>query len=248
MAEMAVRERKSARHSSGARGWTSRSAAESSDYPEAVTSGQGSGAARPRTILYTGKGGVGKTSVAAATARRCAARGLRTVILSTDPAHSLGDSLEARLGPDPAIADQITVVILGPDASSAEQAHVITQVASGRGIGVVIAGDDVDAAASILIDADGTASLTGLAEQPVRFVAFDVPSDTSTAVERVLHPVFSQAASVDTRSLIATLDDAALDTVAMVDATANDDGGPTITEADLLAVAPSSSVTVSVTV
>jgi arsenite-transporting ATPase len=55
----------------------------------------------PRTILYTGKGGVGKTSVAAATARRCAARGLRTIILSTDPAHSLGDSLEARLGPDP---------------------------------------------------------------------------------------------------------------------------------------------------
>lgn len=56
----------------------------------------------PRTILYTGKGGVGKTSVAAATARRCAAAGLRTVILSTDPAHSLSDSLEAELGPAPA--------------------------------------------------------------------------------------------------------------------------------------------------
>ncbi|MFI5123254.1 MAG: ArsA family ATPase [Vicinamibacteria bacterium] len=55
----------------------------------------------PRTILYTGKGGVGKTSVAAATARRCAAAGLRTVIVSTDPAHSLSDSLEAELGPDP---------------------------------------------------------------------------------------------------------------------------------------------------
>lgn len=54
-----------------------------------------------RTILYTGKGGVGKTSVAAATARRCAARGLRTVILSTDPAHSLSDSLEVELGPTP---------------------------------------------------------------------------------------------------------------------------------------------------
>jgi arsenite/tail-anchored protein-transporting ATPase len=51
----------------------------------------------PRTILYTGKGGVGKTSVAAATARRCAAAGLRTVVLSTDPAHSLSDSLEADL-------------------------------------------------------------------------------------------------------------------------------------------------------
>jgi arsenite/tail-anchored protein-transporting ATPase len=55
----------------------------------------------PRIILYTGKGGVGKTSVAAATARRCAAGGLRTVILSTDPAHSLSDSLGAPLGPEP---------------------------------------------------------------------------------------------------------------------------------------------------
>jgi arsenite-transporting ATPase len=55
----------------------------------------------PRIILYTGKGGVGKTSVAAATARRCAAAGLRTVVLSTDPAHSLSDSLGAALGPDP---------------------------------------------------------------------------------------------------------------------------------------------------
>ena len=55
----------------------------------------------PRTILYTGKGGVGKTSVAAATARRCAAAGLRTVVLSTDPAHSLSDSFETELGGDP---------------------------------------------------------------------------------------------------------------------------------------------------
>src|SRR3954463_9793561 len=55
----------------------------------------------PRTILYTGKGGVGKTSVAAATARRCAAAGMRTVVLSTDPAHSLSDSLEAELGSSP---------------------------------------------------------------------------------------------------------------------------------------------------
>src|SRR4051794_2991299 len=55
----------------------------------------------PRTILYTGKGGVGKTSVAAATARRCARSGLRTIVLSTDPAHSLSDSLEAELGSEP---------------------------------------------------------------------------------------------------------------------------------------------------
>src|SRR3954449_4468826 len=51
----------------------------------------------PRTILYTGKGGVGKTSVAACTARRCAAAGARTLVMSTDPAHSLADALEAPL-------------------------------------------------------------------------------------------------------------------------------------------------------
>ncbi len=62
----------------------------------------------PRTILYTGKGGVGKTSVAAATALAIARSGLRTVVLSTDPAHSLSDSLEAELGPQPvAVADNL---------------------------------------------------------------------------------------------------------------------------------------------
>ncbi|MBJ7347538.1 MAG: ArsA family ATPase [Thermoleophilaceae bacterium] len=55
----------------------------------------------PRTILYTGKGGVGKTSVAAATALRCARDGLKTIVLSTDPAHSLSDSLGMPLGPRP---------------------------------------------------------------------------------------------------------------------------------------------------
>jgi arsenite/tail-anchored protein-transporting ATPase len=54
-----------------------------------------------RIIVYTGKGGVGKTSVAAATAIRLAARGYRTLVLSTDAAHSLGDSLDCPLGPDP---------------------------------------------------------------------------------------------------------------------------------------------------
>src|SRR5947209_3156205 len=61
---------------------------------------------RPRTILYTGKGGVGKTSVAAGTARRCAAAGLRTLVISTDPAHSLSESLEAELGGDPRQASE----------------------------------------------------------------------------------------------------------------------------------------------
>jgi arsenite/tail-anchored protein-transporting ATPase len=56
---------------------------------------------RPRTILYTGKGGVGKTSVAACTARGCAAAGLRTLVISTDPAHSLSESLGVDLDAEP---------------------------------------------------------------------------------------------------------------------------------------------------
>jgi arsenite-transporting ATPase len=63
---------------------------------------------RPRTILYTGKGGVGKTSVAAGTARGCAAAGLRTLIVSTDPAHSLSESLGVELGGEPvAVSDRL---------------------------------------------------------------------------------------------------------------------------------------------
>src|SRR5919197_1231872 len=56
---------------------------------------------RPRPILYTGKGGVGKTSGAAPTARRCAAAGARTLVLSTDPAHSLADVLGEPVGGAP---------------------------------------------------------------------------------------------------------------------------------------------------
>src|ERR1035437_9657949 len=59
----------------------------------------------PRTILYTGKGGVGKTSVAACTARRGAAAGARTLVISTDPAHSLSEALGAKLGGAPVEVD-----------------------------------------------------------------------------------------------------------------------------------------------
>ena len=65
-----------------------------------------------RIILFTGKGGVGKTTVAAATALRCAERGLRTIVLSTDPAHSLGDALDRPLEPEP--------VLIGPQLSAQE--------------------------------------------------------------------------------------------------------------------------------
>jgi arsenite-transporting ATPase len=54
-----------------------------------------------RLVLYTGKGGVGKTTTAAATAVCAARRGRRTLVASADAAHSLGDVFERRLGPAP---------------------------------------------------------------------------------------------------------------------------------------------------
>ena len=56
-----------------------------------------------RIIVYTGKGGVGKTSVAAATGLLAAERGYRTIVLSTDAAHSLADSFDTPLGPEPTL-------------------------------------------------------------------------------------------------------------------------------------------------
>ncbi len=58
-----------------------------------------------RVILFTGKGGVGKTTVAASTAVRAARSGQRTLVMSTDPAHSLGDSFEVEIGSTPTEID-----------------------------------------------------------------------------------------------------------------------------------------------
>ncbi len=54
-----------------------------------------------RVILVTGKGGVGKTTISAATAIRSADLGYRTLVMSTDPAHSLADAFQVKLGDDP---------------------------------------------------------------------------------------------------------------------------------------------------
>jgi len=58
-----------------------------------------------RILLFTGKGGVGKTTLAAATAARLARSGRKALVISTDPAHSLGDALDADLGGDPLEVD-----------------------------------------------------------------------------------------------------------------------------------------------
>ena len=56
---------------------------------------------KKRILLFTGKGGVGKTTCAAATAVRAAEQGYKTLVLSSDPAHSLADALDHPLSPEP---------------------------------------------------------------------------------------------------------------------------------------------------
>jgi arsenite-transporting ATPase len=58
-----------------------------------------------RVLLFTGKGGVGKTTASAATAALAASRGRKTLVISTDPAHSLADALGVPLGAEPTEVD-----------------------------------------------------------------------------------------------------------------------------------------------
>jgi arsenite/tail-anchored protein-transporting ATPase len=60
-----------------------------------------------RVLLYTGKGGVGKTTAAAGTATLAAARGLRTLVLSTDAAHSLADAFDEQVSSEPTEVDDL---------------------------------------------------------------------------------------------------------------------------------------------
>ncbi|MEC3973933.1 ArsA family ATPase [Amycolatopsis sp. H20-H5] len=60
-----------------------------------------------RILLFTGKGGVGKTTLAAATAAALAGRGRKTLVVSTDPAHSLGDAFGRPLGAEPSEVDSL---------------------------------------------------------------------------------------------------------------------------------------------
>jgi arsenite-transporting ATPase len=71
-----------------------------------------------RILLFTGKGGVGKTTTAAATALRCADAGLRTIVMSTDPAHSLADAFDIELGP---LASPITDTLWGQQLDAQER-------------------------------------------------------------------------------------------------------------------------------
>ncbi len=83
---------------------------------------------------------MGKTSVAAATARRCAAAGLRTIVLSTDPAHSLSDAFETELGGAPTA---LAPLLHGQEVSAQEEMEVNWEAVSGW-LGDLLADRGVD--------------------------------------------------------------------------------------------------------
>lgn len=95
-----------------------------------------------RLILMTGKGGVGKTSMAAATGLRCAELGYKTLVLSTDPAHSLADSFDMPLGHEPV---RVTENLYGAELDVLQELEenwgsvkrYITEVLQARGLDAV---------------------------------------------------------------------------------------------------------------
>ncbi|MSP14071.1 MAG: ArsA family ATPase [Chloroflexi bacterium] len=112
-----------------------------------------------RILLYTGKGGVGKTSVAAASAVRCADMGFKTAVISTDAAHSLADSFDIPLGPElvqigPNLWGQEMDVLHQMDVHWGKVQDWLEELLSWRGVDSVVASE-----ATVLPGMDELASL-----------------------------------------------------------------------------------------
>jgi arsenite-transporting ATPase len=97
--------------------------------------------------MFGGKGGVGKTTCAAGYAVTLAVAGHETLVVSTDPAHSLGDALDAEIGSDPtSVTRNLEAVEIDPD-SRAERYRVLAEALADdmRSVGVRVPEDDLDA-------------------------------------------------------------------------------------------------------
>ncbi len=104
-------------------------------------------------VFVGGKGGVGKTSISAATAIWMAKQGKKTLVVSTDPAHSLSDSLEAPIGHSPTlIMSNLYAVEIDPEmAMEQQQAELESKKSLATGeqaMGLDLLGDQLDLASS----------------------------------------------------------------------------------------------------
>lgn len=100
-------------------------------------------------VFIGGKGGVGKTTVSAATALWTAQQGKKTLIISTDPAHSLSDSFERNIGHEPTpIKENLYAVEIDPEVAMQEyQAKMKEQSAMNPGMDMGMMQDQMDMAA-----------------------------------------------------------------------------------------------------
>ncbi len=72
-----------------------------------------------RILIYTGKGGVGKTGICSATAVKAASLGYKTIVMSTDQAHSLSDAFEMKIGASPVpVAERLDAIEIDPAVES----------------------------------------------------------------------------------------------------------------------------------
>ena len=127
-----------------------------------------------RVVCYGGKGGVGKTTCAAATALALADRGERVLVVSTDPAHSLGDSLGVDVGDEvrelPDVQPGLHAVEVGPERGQAAYRRVVEALAAEfRSAGLRMDEEDMEAlfGAGVLPGGDEAAALDLLAEYAV---------------------------------------------------------------------------------
>jgi arsenite-transporting ATPase len=110
-----------------------------------------------RYVLYGGKGGVGKTTCAAATARKLADEGNETLVVSTDPAHSLSDSFDAPVSSEPTeVDDCLWAVEVDPEEAMEEYRDTFEDVpqklASGVGAGLGLDSEEVSEGMGGLFD------------------------------------------------------------------------------------------------
>ncbi|MHA2233189.1 MAG: ArsA family ATPase [Candidatus Hodarchaeales archaeon] len=101
-----------------------------------------------RFIFFGGKGGVGKTTMAAATAVYAAEQGIETLILSTDPAHSLSDSLDQRIGGEiikvaGIETDCLYALELDPEKAVSDFGEVMAAQDSAGALGEILGEDDI---------------------------------------------------------------------------------------------------------
>jgi arsenite-transporting ATPase len=101
-----------------------------------------SGVDAPEYVLYGGKGGVGKTTMAAATALASAAGGAATLVVSTDPAHSLSDTLETSVPAEPArVREDVPLFAAEIDPETAAEGSVLGAFGGGDAEGAPFAGE-----------------------------------------------------------------------------------------------------------